>query len=133
MSNKSSHFFQKTPKIKEPQPKTDGLWLREILSPFSFFTSFSFKKGLESLGRFKRFSYLVLNTLNLLNLTQLPKPFCCKGRIRTSTGRLASLKINFETDFFRLPYPRDRRAWLPVSTPHIVFIKNFKKNFSFAF
>ena len=56
--------------------------------------------------------------------------YCCKRRIRTFTRRLAKAQELISSGqsslntlcLSRNPHPRDRRAWLPISTPHIVVV-----------
>ena len=53
---------------------------------------------------------------------------CCERRIRTFTRNLATKQsLNesslWSTPIWRLscsPHPRDKRAWLPVSSPHSI-------------
>jgi hypothetical protein len=56
----------------------------------------------------------------------------CRGRLRTSTGRLALRKEWLgclptpRLSLSRLPHPRDRRACLPVSSPYSVYLRSVK-------
>jgi hypothetical protein len=56
--------------------------------------------------------------------------YCCKGRIRTSTGQLdarqrarAGGQPQSTLPLSCYPYPRDKRAWLPISSPHNLVIR----------
>jgi hypothetical protein len=66
----------------------------------------------------------------LLHQTNHMKKCSCKGRIRTSTGQLdarqrarAGGQPQSTLPLSCNPYPRDKRAWLPISSPHNVNLK----------
>ena len=52
--------------------------------------------------------------------------FCCERRIRTFTRGLAneqiwwSIPAKLIRSLSHIPHPRDKRAWLPVSSPHSI-------------